>query len=99
MTGLSVNESLRGKSILLTGSTGFIGKVIVSKILKDIPEIKELCLLIRGNAKERIEKDITSQALFEGTNLPFEKLRGIRGDMMEPNLGVGKVNPILCVHF
>lgn len=35
------------KSILLTGTTGFLGKVILEKILRTLPHIKTLYILIR----------------------------------------------------
>ena len=46
---LSVRESLRGKSILLIGSTGFIGKVWLAALLTDLPEIHKIYLLIRSH--------------------------------------------------
>ncbi|KAG0520538.1 hypothetical protein BDA96_08G082900 [Sorghum bicolor] len=38
----------RGKSILITGSTGFLGKVLVEKILRVQPDVKKLFLLVRA---------------------------------------------------
>ncbi len=45
----SVRESLRGKNILLIGATGFIGKVWLSNLLSDLPEIGRIFLLVRRN--------------------------------------------------
>ncbi|MGB6877921.1 MAG: SDR family oxidoreductase, partial [Candidatus Acidiferrales bacterium] len=44
---LSVREALRGKSILLAGATGFIGKVWLASLLGDVPDIGKIYLLIR----------------------------------------------------
>jgi len=38
----------RGKSILITGSTGFLGKILVEKILRVQPDANKLYLLVRG---------------------------------------------------
>lgn len=62
---LSVSQSLRGKSVLITGTTGFVGKVLVEKILRDIPDVGKLFLLIRGkSASERLEKEIIESKIF-----------------------------------
>src|ERR1700683_3174179 len=42
----SVRESLHGKNILLIGATGFIGKVWLSNLLTDLPEIGRIFLLV-----------------------------------------------------
>lgn len=37
----------RDQKIFITGSTGFMGKVLVEKLLRDCPDIKTLYLLMR----------------------------------------------------
>ena len=37
--GGKISDFYNGKSILVTGSTGFMGKVLVHKLLSDCPEI------------------------------------------------------------
>lgn len=37
-----------GKNILITGATGFMGKVLVEKLLRSCPDVKGLYLLIRS---------------------------------------------------
>ncbi|KAL9644790.1 hypothetical protein ABK040_012444 [Willaertia magna] len=44
---LSIKEFYRDKIIFCTGCTGFLGKVVVEKILRCIPEIKKVYLLVR----------------------------------------------------
>ena len=57
---LSVRESLAGKHILLTGVTGFIGKVWLTHLLTDLPEVGKIYLLIRrqrsNTAQRRFER-------------------------------------------
>lgn len=64
---LKIKEFFKGKKILLTGCTGFLGKVLVEKILRSIPQIGKIYLLVRGkrnmNASERL-LDILSSRLF-----------------------------------
>lgn len=42
-----IKEYYSGKNILLTGATGLMGKVLMEKILTDLPEIQRLYVLIR----------------------------------------------------
>lgn len=43
----SIPEWFAGKCILITGATGFMGKVLVEKLLRDCPDVAQLYLLIR----------------------------------------------------
>lgn len=53
------------RSILITGGSGFLGKVIVEKLLRCVPKIKNLYLLIRPqngvDAQTRMEKILGSK--------------------------------------
>ena len=98
---LSIKESLAGKHVLLIGFTGFIAKVWVANILKDLPEIGKIYLLIRRSrstpALSRFEKIIAESPLFEsfhqqyGDKLPqfiADKIEIVEGDVSAPNLGL-----------
>lgn len=43
----SIPEWFAGKCVLITGATGFMGKVLVEKLLRDCPDVAQLYLLIR----------------------------------------------------
>lgn len=43
----SIPEWFSGKSVFITGATGFMGKVLVEKLLRDCPDVAQLYLLIR----------------------------------------------------
>ncbi len=82
-----LNESYRGKNVLLTGGTGFLGMALVEKILRSLPDLGRLYLLIRPSrdksAADRFEKDVLQSAA-------FRKLREAKGDDFEDHVG-GKV--------
>ncbi|MBV8054726.1 MAG: SDR family oxidoreductase, partial [Deltaproteobacteria bacterium] len=49
-------EILDQRSILITGATGFLGKVLVYLLLRHHPELKRLYLLIRGDSKSSFNR-------------------------------------------
>ncbi len=67
-TSLSVLKSYEGKNVLITGATGFVGKVVVEKILRSIPNVGGLYLLVRPrkgqSAEERMFKEVVSSEIF-----------------------------------
>lgn len=75
---------LRGKSLLIAGATGFLGRPLVEKILRRIPEVGRLYLLIRPkrqgrgllSAAERFEQEVLCSDV-------FDRLRRERGDGFE----------------
>jgi fatty acyl-CoA reductase len=64
-----IAEALKGKTILVTGSTGFLGKSIVEKCLRSIPEVGQINLAIRSSARrpaaERLEREVLSSPAFK----------------------------------
>lgn len=59
-----VSAALVGKTILITGGSGFLGKVLIEKILRKTPDVKKIYLLIRAKKgkepKERIHDIFSS---------------------------------------
>jgi nucleoside-diphosphate-sugar epimerase len=51
-TPLSVRDSLRGKHVLVTGFTGFVGKVLVGMLLERVPDIGRITILARGKKSQ-----------------------------------------------
>ena len=77
---LDVGEILRGKHILLIGTTGFVGKVALSMLLHRYPEVGKVFCLVRpgaGNtADERFFKKVATVEV-------FDPLRDVHGDGYE----------------
>ncbi len=97
-----LEEAYRGKNVLLTGGTGFLGTAIVEKVLRSLPEIGRLYLLVRASgpkgAAERFEKDVLGSSAFAGLRESLgeefegrvsEKVRVLEGDVHRPSLGLG----------
>src|SRR6185437_7397755 len=93
-----LDEVLRSRRILITGATGFLGKVLLSILLRDHPEIARIYLLIRGDRRSshlRFRREILdSPALApvrEHLGAHFdrqleEKVEIVPGDITEPGL-------------
>ncbi|XP_031255297.1 probable fatty acyl-CoA reductase 4 [Pistacia vera] len=93
-------QFLKDKTILVTGATGFLGKVFVEKILRIQPNVKKLYLLVRAaDAKsamkrilDEVEKDLFNVLRDKlGANFKsfvLEKVVAVVGDVSELNLGV-----------
>ncbi|XP_041986255.1 putative fatty acyl-CoA reductase CG5065 [Aricia agestis] len=95
MTIESVAEAYNGKSVFLTGATGFVGKVMLEKLLYSCPGLETVYILIREkqdqNANQRLKK-VFSEQLFsrlrEHNPSALDKIVPIVGDISEPNLGL-----------
>ena len=98
---LSVRESFAGKNILLIGVTGFIAKVWLAKMLRDVSAIGKIYLLIRRSrsvsAERRFEKIVQQSPVFEpfheryGDDLARflgDRIEVIEGDVSRPGLGM-----------
>ena len=47
---LDVGQTLKGKRILFVGSTGFVGKVALSMLLRRYPDVGKVFVLVRPGA-------------------------------------------------
>lgn len=100
-TNLSVRKALAGKKVLIIGTTGFIGKVWLTILLEDLPELGRIFLLVRRQgsrtALQRFERIVAESPAFKtlherhGDHLGdwlAERLEVVEGDVSEPQLGL-----------
>ena len=92
-----IAEAFKGKTILVTGTTGFLGKSIVEKCLRAIPEVGRINLAIRSSARrpaaERLEREVLSSPAFkrlkdELGDEAFTKLAADKLSVLEIDLGI-----------
>ncbi|XP_045457869.1 fatty acyl-CoA reductase 2-like [Melitaea cinxia] len=95
MSQISVAEYYAGKSILVTGATGFMGKVLVEKLLRCCPELKTMYVMVREkkgkNAESRLNALMENQVfekLLEQYPKAFNKVKLICGDTLAEGLGM-----------
>lgn len=64
-----IKEFYAGKTIFLTGTTGFLAKVMLEKLLRSIPTINKIYILIRPKGgkdlADRFRTDILDTELFK----------------------------------
>ena len=91
-----IAEALKGKTLLVTGSTGFLGKSIVEKCLRSIPDVGRINLAIRSSARrpafERLEREVLSSPAFKRLKEElgeerFAKLAAAKLGVVEIDLG------------
>lgn len=100
----SIREFYAGRSVFITGATGFMGKVLVEKLLRSCPEISMVYLLTR--AKRGVDPitrvhSLLDCPLFE----PLSKLQPdfrkkvvpVVGDITEEKLGISESDEELLI--
>ena len=99
-----VKETLKGKTILITGCTGFLGKVLLEKVIRTIPDVSKIYLLIRNSehfksGQQRLEQDILNSSIFthikslqaEAFNVFCDsKIQVVTGELSEKRFGMNK---------
>jgi fatty acyl-CoA reductase len=99
---LSVERALAGRRVLITGTTGFVGKALLEKLLRDVPSIGELVLLLRGDAThpcptERLHAQVLGSSVFDHlrrespaalSDAVAAKVCAVAGAITEPDLGL-----------
>lgn len=95
-----MREFFNDKVILMTGVTGFVGKVLIEKLLREVPRIGKIYLLIRHKPKfslqDRMMKEIFGSELFkplfkerpEILRVIKERIIPVKGDLVLEGLGI-----------
>lgn len=97
MESSEIAQFYEGRSIFITGGSGFMGKVLIEKLLRSCNSLKKIYLLFREkknkNVEERLDEMLQSKVFdrlkIEQPNYR-EKLQIIQGDLCKPLLGISK---------
>ncbi|XP_032668844.1 fatty acyl-CoA reductase 1-like isoform X1 [Odontomachus brunneus] len=91
----SIQGFFAGRSIFITGATGYMGKVLVEKLLRSCPDVKEIFLLMRPKRGMGIDdrlKNLLTNKLFDKLRnerpSSFEKLVPVAGDISVEGLAL-----------
>ncbi|MSP78086.1 MAG: NAD-dependent epimerase/dehydratase family protein [Dehalococcoidia bacterium] len=77
-----IHEYYTGKTLLVTGATGLVGKVLVEKVLHDLPDVERIYVLIRPkkqqhgstlSAADRFSQEILSTSAFDGLRAKYSE--------------------------
>ena len=88
----SIREFFDGKTIFITGATGFVGKFLIYKILKDL-NVSKIYICLRGKRNKSFEqrfqefKNIELFSFLPKDGL-IDKIIAVEGDVCHENLGM-----------
>lgn len=100
-----IQEFYKNSVIFMTGSTGFLGQVMLEKLLRSCPEISTIYILVRNkkgkNVESRVE-EIFDDVIFDRLKKECPKYKhkvvGIAGDCSLPNLGLSQKDVNTLIH-
>jgi alcohol-forming fatty acyl-CoA reductase len=93
----SIQQFYAGKTVFITGGSGFMGKVLIEKLLYACSDVKELIILMRAkrgkSAAQRVD-DFAKIPLFERIMKEkpqvMNKITPVWGDISSANLGLNE---------
>lgn len=102
---LSLRQNYAGRHVLLTGATGFVGKVLLSMLMQRLPEVECIYVLVRKNnstVAERFAHQFSSSPVFlsvreqQDSEWIKKKIQVIEGDLTLSHLGI---HPTVAQHL
>ncbi len=97
MSDGDVAERLAGASILLTGGTGFLGKVVAGTLLRSVPDLGSLIFLIRAEDDEAARLRLVEEVIAD------ESMSAVPPGRLDAMLASGRIvavaGDISSVHF
>jgi long-chain acyl-CoA synthetase len=102
---LSATDILRGRHLFILGSTGFVGKVLLSMVLDRFPDIGRAYVMVRRgsgtDSESRFWKSVVTSPAFDPLRARHggpdglaeflrAKVRVVDGDITEKNLGLSE---------
>jgi alcohol-forming fatty acyl-CoA reductase len=100
----SIREFYAHKVLLITGATGFVGKVLLEKLLRACPEVGKIYLFMRPKRGQSVRErliQLTSSKLFDNLRGKYpgfeDKIDCVYGDLQEPELALNETDKaLLC---
>ncbi|XP_057692440.1 fatty acyl-CoA reductase 1 isoform X1 [Corythoichthys intestinalis] len=96
---MNIPEYYAGKNVLITGATGFMGKVMLEKLLRSCPGVNAVYVMVRSKAGQSPQARITdmiSSKLFDRLRDEqpcfAEKIIAVSSDLTKPELDMSKEN-------
>ncbi len=90
---MTISDFYEEKNVFITGATGFVGKLLLEKLLFSCEKISKIYVLIReknGHSADQRLNDITACKVFDKlrTKEPTfrERIQAVTGDILENNL-------------
>ncbi len=105
LPGLSASEIFRGRNLFILGSTGFVGKVLLSMLLDRFPDIGRAYVMVRRgsgtDSEARFWQSVVTSPAFDPLRDRYGGAEGLAavlrkkvvvvdGDITEPNLGLSE---------
>jgi alcohol-forming fatty acyl-CoA reductase len=85
----TLRQRLAGQALLVTGTTGFLGRAVLATCLRELPELGRIVVLLRADGDEaagrRLRDEVLSGAAFDG--LDGERVEALAGDVGVDGLG------------
>ncbi|MCB0308683.1 MAG: SDR family oxidoreductase [Bdellovibrionales bacterium] len=102
---LSIKDSYAGKTILIAGASGYLGKVFLALVLEKLPDVKKIYILLRKrrlrSSRDRFEQMINRSFVFHNlherygaklTDYISKRVEMLEGDVVLPNLGLSSAS-------
>jgi fatty acyl-CoA reductase len=104
-----IKSYFNNKSIFITGATGFLGKVLIEKLLRTCCDLKCIYILIRGKKGKNISQRLDE--LFNSTHGLFDSVKSlypndeykkkfvlVEGDLLDDDLGLSDQDKLLLIN-
>ena len=101
-----IRDRLAGRHILLTGSTGFLAKAVLERLLRSVDTLASVTLLVRSRpdghtAARRVRREVLGSPAFDRLRALLgdrfdeicrEKIHVVEGDLSREKLGIDPAN-------
>ena len=68
-----IRDFYHDKAILITGTTGFLGKVVLEKFFRSLPTVRRIYVLVRPKAgvsiMDRVKREILQTRCFDAARI------------------------------